>query len=166
MNRHRVGRLVVVALAGGIAVSASIAFSSTANASGGSQVSCAKLKGSSTSQTLSHCSGPANLFPGVKAGKGTASSVLTSAPAGYQEGSVTTWGSGGGTTTSGVNVTIVTGGACKPGSTKVDTITETGTVVSGTGPAAELVGDTLSGTICYKPSSNSVKNLKGTTVNS
>jgi hypothetical protein len=166
MNRHRVDRLVAVAVAAGIAVSAAFALGSTANASAGSQVSCAKLKGSSTSQTLSHCSGPANLFPGMKLGKGTASSVLTSPPAGYQEGSITTWGNGGGTTSSGVNVTVVVGGACKPGSTKVDTITETGTVVSGTGPAAELVGDTLSGTVCYTPKSNKVKNLKGTTLNS
>jgi hypothetical protein len=45
-------------------------------------------------------------------------------------------------------------------------IVETGSVVSGSGAAAILTGDTTTATVCYNTSKNTIKNAKGTTVDS
>jgi len=148
-----VGALIAVSVPAGMLVE-----SGTAQAAG-PQISCTKLAGGATSQAVSKCSGPAAII-GSKPGKGIGSGVSTTVT-GYQAGTITTWGAGGagGTSTAGANYTSSTTGAC---GTKALTIVETGTVVSGTGAAAALVGDTGSATLCVK--GTSVKLLKGTTL--
>ena len=124
----------------------------------GSQVSCAKLKGNETSQTVSKCTGPLAIVGGTKVGKGTGTAASdATAPAGYEEGQTVTWAGGaGGTINVGINFTESTG--C-PG--KDLTIVESGTVVSGTGNAAALVGDSATGTACLNTKSGKLKNEAG-----
>ena len=124
---------------------------------GGSQVSCAKLKGNESTQALSKCTGPLDIVGGTKPGKGTGSSSAASAPSGYEEGQTVSWNKGaGGTITVGINFTESSG--C-PG--KDLTIVESGMVVSGTGKAAALVGDSATGTACLDTKSGKLSNKKG-----
>ena len=163
-KRHLSHVIAVGVLAAVVAPATSVALSgSIASAGGTTQITCTKLSGGPTMQTLKHCSGPAPII-GSKPGKGTAVSTPGSAPPGFQEGGTTTWGVGGagGTTTSGSNITITGPGVGTPCGKKADTIVESGMVVSGNGPAAVLVGDSSSATICYKPAAGTIKNLKGT----
>ena len=74
------------------------------------------------------------------------------------------WVAPGGTTTSGSNVAITGPGVGTPCGKKAETIAETGMVVSGTGPAAALVGDSRPATVCYQTSAGTIKNAKGTTI--
>jgi hypothetical protein len=157
-----VGSLAVVGMLALSSV-ASLALTSNAAATGSSQVTCAKLTATEAGGLQSKCTGPSNLFGTEKVGKGKMISASTSAPAGYQHGSIATWGPGGsgGTTTQGLNGTLTSGGAC--GSAKKwGTEVMTGKVVSGTGNATELVGDTVSATLCYNLTTGKVKFLKGT----
>lgn len=152
--------LLAVAAVGTVAapVTAAVVSSGTASAvAATSQVNCAKLKGNETTQSLSKCTGPLNIVGGTKPGKGTATSSATSAPAGYQEGQTVSWNGGaGGTVTVGINFTESSG--C-PG--KDLTIVERGKVVSGTGSAAALVGDSATGTACLSTKSGKLANEAG-----
>jgi hypothetical protein len=165
-KRHLSRAIAVGVMAALVAAATAVAISgSIASASGPTQISCTKLAGGMTTQTLKNCSGPAAII-GSKPGKGTAVNTSGSAPPGFQVGGTSTWGKGGvgGTAKSGSNITITGPGAGTPCGKKAETITETGMVVSGTGPAAALVGDTTSATVCYKTSAGTIKNAKGTTV--
>ena len=149
------GALIAVSVPAGMLVEAG-----AANAAGTTQMTCTKLKGTATSQAVGGCSGPA-LIVGTKPGKGVGTSVPSAAIMGYQQAATTTWGKGGvgGTSTSGIN--YVTGGtACG----KSLEIVETSTIVSGTGPAAVLVGDVGSATVCYSTTKGTIVLLKGTTL--
>ena len=151
-----VGALIAVSVPAGL-----LAESGTAQASG-SQITCTKLKGTATAQSIAGCSGPAAII-GSKPGKGVASGATTATPPGYQAGSLTTWGTGGagGTSTAGANYTTSTTGAC---GTKLLTISETTTVLSGTGAATALVGDVGTATLCYSAAKNKIALLKGTSL--
>jgi hypothetical protein len=166
-KKRHLSRFIAVGIVAAVGAPATaVALSgSIASAGGPTQISCTKLKGGTTTQTLKHCSGPAAII-GSKPGKGTAVNTSGSAPPGFQVGGTTTWGVGGagGTDTSGSNITITGPGAGTPCGTKAETITETGMVVSGTGAAATLVGDSTSATVCYKTSAGTIKNAKGTIV--
>ena len=136
--------------------------SGTAGATTPNQVTCTGLKGSETTQSLSKCSGPASIV-GTKPGKGVATSVANAtAPAGYAEGSTTTWGKGGagGTSTSGINY-MIGGTTCGK---KDLTVVETSTVLSATGNASILVGDTGTATVCVSTAKGTVKLAKGSSI--
>jgi hypothetical protein len=161
MRRTFVGRIVAVSLAVGVIspVAATIAGSGTNAFASGQQITCTKLSGNASTQKLSNCTGPTAIL-GTKVGKGTGTSTLLgTAPAGYQEGSTTTWGKkgAGGTSTSGTNITSTTApGKGTPCGKKAETLVEAQTVLSGTGAAASLAGDTSTGTVCYDGTTNKV----------
>lgn len=159
IHRKLIARSAAALLAVGVVAPASaLAFGVGAASAAGSQVSCASLKGNETSQSVSKCTGPLNIVGGKKVGKGTGTSSAASAPAGYQEGQTVSWNGGaGGTITVGINFTE--GSGC-PG--KDLTIIESGKVVSGTGNASSLVGDTSTGTACLNTKSGKLKNETGT----
>lgn len=158
MHRKFARRALIALCAAGALAPVGVAIGSGGNAyASGSQISCAKLKGNESTQTLSKCTGPLNIVGGTKAGKGTGSSSAASAPAGYMEGQTVSWNGGaGGTITVGINYTESSG--C-PG--KDLTIVESGKVVSGTGNASVLVGDTSTGTACLNTKKGTLANEKG-----
>jgi hypothetical protein len=161
-------RVAAVALAAGAIVPVTTAIvSSGGNAyAGGTQISCTKLAGNATTTTISKCSGPAPII-GSKPGKGTATTVIScSSCGGWNVETTSTWGKGGagGTDTAGANYVITGPGVGTPCGKKASTITETGSVLSGTGAAAALTGDTSTATVCYNGTKNTIKNAKGTTV--
>jgi hypothetical protein len=160
MHRKLVVRAAVALFAVGAlapVTALAIGAGSASASGGGSQISCAKLKGNESTQTLSKCTGPLNIVGGTKPGKGTGSSSAASAPMGYQEGQSVSWNGGaGGTITVGINFTL--GSGC-PG--KDDTIIESGTVVSGSGNASVLVGDSATGTACLNLKKGTLSNEKG-----
>jgi hypothetical protein len=148
MHRKLMVRAMVAMCAvGALTPVTAVALGSGGNAyASGSQISCAKLSGNETSQKLSKCTGPLDIVGGKKAGTGTGTSTTAaSAPAGYMEGQDVSWGKGGagGSIVVGINFSEASG--C-PG--KDLTIVESGTVVSGTGNASALIGDTATGTAC------------------
>jgi hypothetical protein len=168
LQRKLVCRIAAVALMVGAVAPVTLAVASSGgNAyASGSQVSCTSLKGNETTSTLSKCTSAlfATLFAGEKNGKGTATSTVdSSAPTGYQIGTTTVWGKGGngGSEVAGANYSTGTG--C-PG--KDLTIIETGKILSGSGPAASLVGDPTSATVCVNTKKSTIANEKGTTVDS
>jgi hypothetical protein len=169
MRLHHTARIVAVAVAAGVIapVAATFVGSATNAYASGNQITCTSLKGNATTQTLSKCTGPSAILAGEKAGKGTATSAVVGAPSGsYQYGSQATWGKSGagGTSTAGVNATITGPGKGTPCGKKDETVVETSTVVSGTGAAEALVGDSGTSTVCYDSTTNTVKLAKGSTV--
>jgi hypothetical protein len=161
MHRKLMGRaLVALCAVGALTPVTAVALGSSGNAyASGSQISCAKLAGNETSQTLSKCTGPLDIVGGTKAGKGTGTSTTAaSAPAGYTEGQDVSWGTGGAGGSIVVGIDFHFGTGC-PG--KDDTIVESGMVVSGTGNAAVLVGDTATGTACLNLKTKKLSNEKG-----
>ena len=150
-----------LAMVAAVAMPATLAVTTSGGSAfaSGSQISCAKLKGTETgSDKLSVCSGPAAII-GSKPGKGTA--VSTADISASTE--VTTWGKKGvgGTDDSSYTYTIVSPNTLC--SKKDIQVVESSTVTSGTGPAMALVGDTGSSTVCVT-SKGGVSNMKGTDV--
>ena len=151
MHRKLMARAMVAMCAvGALTPVTAVALGSGGNAyASGSQISCAKLSGNETSQKLSKCTGPLDIVGGKKAGTGTGTSTTaSSAPAGYEEGQDVSWGKkgAGGSIVVGINFSF--GSGCKGNPESTDTIVESGTVVSGTGNASTLVGDSATGTAC------------------
>jgi hypothetical protein len=178
MHHKILARVAAVALLAGVVapVTAIAVGAGTASASGGTQVTCTSLKGSATGNTtLSDCTTTlAGLFgtgkSAEKPGKGTASATTTcesSCTGGWDVITDTSWGKKGvgGTDTAGSNYTLSGPGAGTPCGTKETTITETGSVLSGTGVAAALAGDSSSGTVCLS-SKGALKNPKGYPIDS
>jgi hypothetical protein len=164
MRRKFVTRTAAVLLAVGVVspISAVVVSGGSAFAANG-QISCAKLKGSETTQALTKCTGPLDIVGGTKTGKGTGTSTADSIPpTGYNEGSTVSWGVGGAGGTIDEGITYTTGTGC-PG--KDLTIDETAHVVSGTGNAAILVGDVTTGVVCVNTKKMTIANEKGTTAN-
>ncbi len=155
MRRKLTLGLVMVAA---VAMPATLALTTSGGSAyaSGSQISCTKLKGTETgSDKLSGCSGPSAIV-GSKPGKGTAVSVADIS----SSTEVTTWGKKGvgGTDTASYTYTIVSPPtACSSKDIQAD---ESSTVTSGTGPAAALIGDTGSSTVCIT-SKGAVTNAKG-----
>jgi hypothetical protein len=150
-----------LAMVAAVAMPATLAVTTSGGSAfaSGSQISCTKLKGTETgSDKLSGCSGPSAIV-GSKAGKGTAVStadITTSTE-------VTVWGKKGvgGTDDSSYTYTIVSPNTLC--SKKDIQVVESSTVTSGSGPAAALIGDTGSSTVCVT-SKGGVSNMKGTDV--
>ena len=169
LKHHKLGaRVAAVALLVGVVapVTASVVGVGAASASG-SQMSCAKLSGNATTTSIKDCSGPGSLV--TKAGKGSGTTTITcTSCGGWNVETTTTFGKGtaGGTDTSGANYTESGPGKGTPCGAKAITIVETGSVLSGTGAASILTGDTTTATVCYNTSKNTIKNAKGTTVDS
>jgi len=159
-------RLAVIALVIGTLAPVTAVAVSGSNAYGaGSQVSCAKVAGNLGTMTVTKCSGPSSFI--TKAGKGLGITTITcefSCAGGYPVVETILWGSGtsnGGGATSSVGYgPAVTGpGKGTPCGTKGETVTETGTVLSGTLAASVLVGDTVSATICANPTTDAILKL-------
>jgi hypothetical protein len=170
MHGKLLRRIAAVAFMVGAVAPVTVAVASSGgNAyASGSQVSCTSLKGNETTSTLSKCTSAlyATLFGGEKNKKGTATSTVTcdaSCSGGWDVTTSTVWGTDGhgGTETSGANYSE--GSGC-PG--KDLTIIETGTILTGSGAAAALVGDPTTATVCVNVKKSTIANEKGTTVDS